>query len=79
MRMFDYKCSCGFIFTFLQDNYEKKYKPQKCPSCASKKLTRMISRIHTKSFYGPNHPRHRRGMSKVVLLKNYPLYSKEDL
>ena len=79
MKMFDYVCGCGFIFTFLQTDYEKKHSPKKCPRCEKVNPIRMIPRIHTKSFYGPNHPRHRRGMGRVKLPEKYPLYAKEDL
>ena len=79
MRMFDYCCTCGFIFTFLQPTSEKKHNAKKCPKCGGIKPTRMFPRINIKSFYGPRHPRHRRGMSRAMPQKNYPLYSKEDL
>ena len=80
MITYDYECnSCGFIFTFIQETYEENYNPKKCPECNSKKPIRLIPRIRTKSFYGPQHPRHRRGLSRNSLPINYPIYTKEDI
>ncbi len=80
MKMFDYDCTeCGFTFTFLQKNHERVYNPSKCPECGKTKPVRLMPVFHTKSHYGPNHPRHRRGMGRPSIPKNHPVYSKEDL
>jgi len=80
MITYDYTCnSCDFIFTFLQDTYEKKHNPKICPKCQAKKPIRQWSPGYGRSFYMPGQPRHRRGMCRAKLAPIYPSYSKEDL
>ncbi len=80
MISFDYVCrECELNFTFLQKNYEKRYSPRQCPECGVDKPTRLITSVRTKSVYGPQHPRHRRGMEHSPPAVSLPTYSKEDL
>ena len=80
MITFDYQCkACELQFTFLQKNYEKQYSPKKCPECGAAKPIRLITSVHTKSFYGPGHARHRRGLTHSPPTPSLPTYSKEDL
>jgi putative FmdB family regulatory protein len=80
MITFDYHCKdCELTFTFLQKDHEKRSSPQTCPVCGAKKPTRLITPVRTKSFYGPAHPRHRRGLTHSPPAPSLPTYSKEDL
>jgi len=81
MITFDYVCEeCGLRFTFLQKDHRKRYNPKKCPECGVETPpTRLINSVRTKSFYGPQHPRHRRGLTHATPAPILPTYSKEDL
>ncbi len=80
MITFDYTCTdCKLAFTYIQKTYKVTSSPRICPNCGAKKPTRMISRVRTKSHYGPQHPRHRRGLSRNKLPDNNPVYTPEDV
>jgi len=80
MIMFDYTCKgCGVTFSYLQKSYQATSSPKACPECGGKKPTRLISRVRTKSHYGPEHPRHRRGLSRNKPPVNTPVYSVENV